>query len=156
MLGKCLASIQFRKGGTHELFVDVEEDGGAFDPKVTVETLKQALDKKLQLYSEPDTKAKLKGHGLAQVHLLVHGGFNAYAYNTPTGHLSLEEIARRASAYYANHPLRNIFGRVWFYDLLDSADDINQLLGFPAGAGRVRWLAELWPQFRVYPGSVGD
>jgi hypothetical protein len=67
----------------------------------------------------------------------------------------LEEIARRGSAHYANHPLRNIFNRVWFYDSLDSADEINQLLGFAAGAGRVRWLAELWPQFRVYPGSVG-
>jgi hypothetical protein len=94
MLGKCLTSIQFRKGGAHELFVDVEEDGGAFDPKVTVETLKQSLDKKLQLYSKPDTKAKLKGHGLAEVNLLVHGGFNAHAYNTPAGHLCLEEIAR--------------------------------------------------------------
>ncbi len=155
MLGRYLASIQLRKGGVHELFIDVEQDGGAFNPNVTVETLEQALDKKLLLYSQPDTRAKLNAHGLAEVYLLVHGGFNAYAYNTPAGHLSLEEISRRGSAYYANHPLRKSFSRVWFYDSLDSADEINQLLGFPAGAGRVRWLAELWPQFRVYPGSVG-
>jgi hypothetical protein len=37
---------------------------------------------------------------------------------------------------------------------LDSADEINQMLGYPAGYGRVRWLAQLWPEFKVYPGSV--
>ena len=155
MLGKYLASIQFRKGGVHELFIDVEEDGGAFEPNIAVETLQQALDKKILLYSQPDTRAKLNTHGLAEVCLLVHGGFNAYAYNTPTGHLSLEEITRRGSVHYANHPLPKSFSRVWFYHSLDSADEVNQLLGFPAGAGRVRWLAELWPQFSVYHGSVG-
>ncbi len=155
MLGKYLASIQFRKGGVHELFIDVEEDGGAFDPNIAVETLQQSLDKKILLYSQPDTRAKLNAHGLAEVCLLVHGGFNAYAYNTPTGHLSLEENARRGSAHYANYPLPKSFSRVWFYHSLDSADEVNQLLGFPAGAGRVRWLAELWPQFSVYHGSVG-
>src|SRR5258708_3578035 len=34
------------------------------------------------------------------------------------------------------------------------ADDLNQLIGFAPGEGLVRWLAQLWPDFRIYPGSV--
>jgi hypothetical protein len=40
------------------------------------------------------------------------------------------------------------------FNSLDSADHINQLIGYPSGYGRVRWLAELWPDFRVYAGST--
>jgi hypothetical protein len=65
----------------------------------------------------------------------------------------LEEIAQRGAAFYAAHPQRQIFTRVWFFDSLDSADEINQLLGYPPGYGRVRWLAQLWPTFNVYTGS---
>lgn len=76
-----------------------------------------------------------------------------YAYNSPSGPLSLETIARRGAAFYAGHMQRQIFNRVWFFDSLDSADDINQLFGYPPGYGRVRWLSQLWPNFSVYPGS---
>jgi hypothetical protein len=46
------------------------------------------------------------------------------------------------------------FGRVWFFDSLDTADEVNQAIGFPAGYGRVRWLARLWPDFEVYSNST--
>jgi hypothetical protein len=101
-------------------------------------------------YSSAAKKLHLNTHRLDQLGLLVHGGFNAYAYNTPSGPLSLEEIARRAAAYYAAHAQHQIFDRVWFFDSLDSADDVNALLRVPAGRGRIRWLAQLWPEFRMY------
>lgn len=72
-----------------------------------------------------------------------------FAYNTPS-FLTLEDIGRRGATFYAGHPIRDVFNRVWMFDSLNSADDINQLLGYPAGYGRVRWLAQLWPDFRVY------
>jgi hypothetical protein len=91
---------------------------------------------------------------LAELYLLVHGGFNAYRYNTPSRPLSLEQIAQRGADFYAAHPQRHIFNRVWFFDSLNSADDLNRLIGYPPGYGKVRWLAQLWPKFDVYPGSL--
>ena len=146
--------IRFIGGDPHGFcWMDVQGDGGAYDPGVTVETLKQALDKKLSDYSKPEKQAHLQAHGLSELDLLVHGGFNAYAYNSPSGPLSLEDIARLGATFYASHSQRQIFNRVWFYDSLDSADDINAVIGYPPGYGRVRWLAQLWPNFSVYPGS---
>jgi hypothetical protein len=31
-----------------------------------------------------------------------------------------------------SHPQRELFNRVWFFDSLDSADDVNALFGLPA------------------------
>jgi hypothetical protein len=112
--------------------------------------LNAAIDKKVVDYSTPAKQAHLKAHNLTELNLLVHGGFNAYAYNTPSGPLSLEEIAQRGSAFYSAHPQRHIFNRVWFFNSFDSADDLNGLMGIPPGRGRVRWLAQLWPDLRVY------
>lgn len=145
--------IRYIGGDPHGFcWIDVEGDGGPYDPAVTVETLKQALDKKLSDYSTPEKQVHLKAHALSELYLLVHGGFNAYAYNSPSGPLSLENIARCGSSFCATHPQRQIFNRVWFFDSLDSADDVNQLIGYPPGCGRVRWLAQLWPDFFVYAG----
>jgi hypothetical protein len=155
LMAKYIDGIRYIGGEPHGLcWIHEQGDGGAYDPAVTVETLKRVLDKKLGDYSTPERQAHLKAQALTDLYLLVHGGFNAYAYNTPSGPLSLKEIAERGAAFYAAHPKRLIFNRVWFFDSLDSADDINQLLGFPPGYGRVRWLAQLWPDFSVYPMSV--
>lgn len=105
-------------------------------------------------YSKPDKQAHFKGQGLTELNLLIHGGFNVYAYNTPSGHLSLEEIAQRGADHYAAHLQRYVFDHVWFFHSLDAADDLNRLIGFAPGEGRVRWLAQLWPDFGIYPGSV--
>lgn len=155
VMRKYFHSIRCVGGSPHGFcWIDIEEDGGAYDPTVTVLTLEQALDRKLTLYSTPEKRAQLETHGLAELDLLVHGGFNAYRYNAPSGPLSLDHIARLGASFYATHPHRQTFNRVWFFDSLDSADDVNQLLGFPGGYGRVRWLAQLWPTFTVYPGSL--
>jgi hypothetical protein len=155
LLGKYFSAIRYTGGEPHGLnWIGEQGDGGAFDPYIPVETLKQALDSKLSDYSTPEKQAHLKAHGLAEFSLLVHGGSNIYAYNTPSGHLSLEGIARRGADYYAAHEKRHVFNRVWFFHSLDSADELNQLLGFAPGEGRVRWLAQLWPHFRIFPGSV--
>ena len=146
--------IRFIGGAPHGLcWIDVQGDGGAYDPSDAIETLKQALDRKLSDYSTSEKQAHFQAHGLSELDLLVHGGFNAYAYNSPSGPLSLEAIAQRGAAFYTSHPQRQIFSRVWFYDSLDSADDLNKLIGYPPGYGRVRWLAQLWPRVFVYPGS---
>jgi hypothetical protein len=151
------AGIRYIGGDPHGFcWIDVEGDGRAYDPGVTVETLKQALERKLSDYATPEKQAHLRAHALSDLYLLVHGGFNAFAYNSPSGPMSLENIAQRGAAFYAAHPQRQIFSRVWFFDSLDSADDLNQLIGYPPGYGRVRWLAQLWPSFSVYPGSDMD
>jgi len=92
---------------------------------------------------------------LAEHHLLIHGGWNVYKSNTPHHPLTLEQIAVRAADFCATHSNRDLFHRVWFFDSLDSADDLNELVGLPAGAGRVRWLAEIWPIMRVHHCSIG-
>jgi len=153
-MAKYIRAIRFIKGRPHGFcWIDVEEDAGAYDPAVSAETLEQALKKKLDLYSTQEKQAQLQARGLTELYLLVHGGFNAFRYNTPSHPLSLREIARRGAVSYANHPQRRVFNRVWFFDSLNSADEINQLLGYPAGYGRVRWLVQLWPEFSVYTGS---
>jgi hypothetical protein len=70
-------------------WVDVEEDGGVYDPSVAIQTLEQALDKKLTLYATPEKQAQLNALGLAELELLVHGGIDAYRYNTPGHPLTL-------------------------------------------------------------------
>jgi hypothetical protein len=146
-------AIRYIGGAPHGFcWIDIEEDGGAYDPTVTVLTLEQALEKKLASYSTPEKQAHLNAQGLTELDLLVHGGFNVYRYNTPSGPLSLDHIALRGANFYAAHSQRHIFNRVWFFDSLDSADDVNQLLGYPAGYGRVRWLAQLWPNLTVDQG----
>lgn len=158
VLGKYVSAIRYIGGEPHGFcWIDIELDGGSYDPTASVETLKRALEKKLSLYSQPESKARLKAHNLTELYLLVHGGFNAYWYNTPSHPLSLADIAARGAAFYAAHPQREVFKRVWFFDRIepgDVADDLNQLLGYPPGYGRVRWLAQLWPTLSVYPGSI--
>jgi hypothetical protein len=154
VLANYVYAIRYIAGEPHGLcWIHEQGEGGAYDPAVTFKTLEQALDEKLSRYSRPEKRAHLKAHGLAELFLLVHGGFNAYAYNTPSAPLSLEEIAQRGASFYAAHAQRQIFTGVWFFDSLDSADKINQLCGYPLGYGRVRWLAQLWPTFYVYAGS---
>jgi hypothetical protein len=157
LLTKYFSPIRYIGGEPHGLnWIGEQGDGEAFDPNIPVESLNLALDSKLSEYSTPEKQAHLFGHGLTELDLLVHGGFNIYAYNTPAGHLSLDEIARRGADYYAAHPLRHVFNRVWFFHSLDSADELNQLLGVAPDERRVRWLAELWPHFRIFPGSVAE
>jgi hypothetical protein len=122
---------------------------------IAVQTLEQALDKKLTLYSTPEKQVQLQSLGLAELSLLVHGGINTYRYNTPGHPLMLEQIASRGAEFYARHPERQIFNRVWFFDSLNSADDLNALLGLPPGYGDVKLLVQLWPVFGVDPRSSG-
>jgi len=155
VLERYVSAIRYIGGEPHGLcWIGEQGDGGAFDPNVPVESLKQALHSKASDYSTPEKQAHLKAHGLTELNLLVHGGFNLFAYNTPRGHLTLEEIARHGAGFYAAHAQQHIFNRVWLFHSLDSADELNQMLGFAPGAGSVRWLAQLWPEFRIFPGSV--
>jgi hypothetical protein len=149
-IGRYFQGIRYIGGGLLGVcWIDVEQDGGAYDPVIPAETLEQALGKKLVLLSTPSSETRLRAHGLAELYLLVHGGSNMYMYNTPSGPMTLEEIARRGAAFYSSHPLRHTFNRVWFFDSLDSADEVNVLLGLPPGSGRVRWLAQIWPRFSM-------
>lgn len=154
LMQKYIGSVRYLGGQPHGFcWIDVQGDGGAYDPGVAAETLEQALDKKLTDYSTAERQTHLRAQCLTELYLLVHGGFNAYAYNSPSAPFSLETIAHRSSEFYAAHAERRIFDRVWFFDALDSADDINKLFGYPAGYGRVRFLAQLWPSFLIYAGS---
>ena len=85
-LAKYFNGIRYIGGEQHGFrWIDVEEDGGGFDPSIAVRTLEEALDKKLTLYATPEKQAHLQALGLAEFSLLVRGGINAYRYNTP-GH----------------------------------------------------------------------
>jgi hypothetical protein len=123
-------------GGTllNHNWVHTSGDGGAFDPADSAEALKSAIDKKLALYSTPASQARLKAQNLSSLNLLVHGGFNAFAYNTPAGPMTMEDLSRLAAAHLESHSQRQIFDRIWFFNSL----------------GKDRWLCELWPRFHVY------
>jgi hypothetical protein len=144
-------NVRYIGGAPHGLcWIHPQGDGGAYDPAASVAALTVALDNKLANYSTPEKQVHLKARKLTELNLLVHGGFNAYAYNTPSSPLSLEDIVRLGAAFYAAHLQQAVFDRVWFFNSLDSADEVNGLLGIPPGQGRVRWLAQLWPDFRIY------
>jgi hypothetical protein len=148
-------SVRFIGGTPHGLcWIHEEGDGGAYDPMETVEALNMALNKKLTDYSTPRQQERLKAHRLNELALLVHHGFNAFAYNTPAGPLTLEEIVRQSATFYAGHADGKVFDRVWVFDSLDSATELNELIGFQPDAGRSRWLAEIWPNFRVYQARI--
>jgi hypothetical protein len=161
ILAKYVESIRLRAGAqgwkTHRYcWIDIAEDSGAFDPLNVVRTLEQAIDKKVQLYADPASAAKLKAKKLDRLDLLVHGGFNLYAYNTPRGRLSASEIAAAAAAFYAGLPASSRrFDRIWMFNSLNPAGDWNDLVGWPREAGRLRWLAQLWPDFGIDPRSIG-
>jgi hypothetical protein len=152
-----LQAIRFIDGPTHDhIWMQVEGDGGTYDPGASIQTLENALADKLAQFAKPERQAKVATHNMVEHYLLIHGGWNTYTKNTPHHPLTLREISRQGAACYATHPERGLFDRVWFYHSLDSRDDINQLFGFGSGAGRVRWLAQLWPLLRVYEGSFAN
>jgi hypothetical protein len=147
-------AIRYINGPTHGyVWMQVEGDGGAYDPSASVQILENALADKLAKFAKPERQAKVAAHNLVEHYLLIHGGWNTYTKNTPHYPLTRSEISRQGAAFYASHPQRKLFDRVWFYDSLDSRDDINELFGFNPSAGRVRWLAQLWPTLRIYEGS---
>jgi hypothetical protein len=129
-------SIRFIGGTMPEphSWIHPSGDGGGFDPADAASALKAAIGNKLALYAKPESQERLKLHNLSSLNLLVHGGFNAFAYNTPSGPLTMEDLSRLAAAYLGNHPQREIFDRVWFFDSL----------------GNDRWLCELSPRLHVY------
>jgi hypothetical protein len=152
---KYLRAIRYTSGPSHGcVWFQIEEDGGAYSPTASVQSLEKALDDKLLKFDRPEWRVRLAKHKLVEHHLLIHGGWNVYKNNTPHHPLTLEQIATRAADFYAAHPKRDLFDRVSFFDSLDSADDINERVGFPAGAGRIRWLAEIWPSLKVHAGST--
>ena len=161
LLSKYVETIRLRAGEqgwkVHDFsWVDIEEDGGAFDPSVVIRTLEQAIVKKIDLYSNPVSDARLKSKNLDRLELLVHGGFNLYAYNTPRGRLSFGEIAVAAAGFYTGlSAARKRFDRIWVFNSLDPAGDLNALIGFPRDSGRLRWLAELWPNYAIDSRSFG-
>jgi hypothetical protein len=137
-------------------WIDIENDGGAFDPSDVIRTLEQAIEKKIDLYSNPVSETLLKAKKLDQLELLLHGGFNLYAYNTPRGHLSFSEIAAAGAVFYAGLPAaRRLFDRIWIFNSLNPACDLNEMVGLPREMGRLRWLAELWPRYCIDPRSIG-
>jgi hypothetical protein len=144
-------AVRYIDGSPHGcVWFQIEPDGGAYDPGVSVQRLEDALQDKLTKFAKPDRQGKLAKHKIVETYLLIHGGWNAYVSNSPHHPLTLDEIAKRGAEFYAAHPKRNLFNRVWFFDSLDSADEVNSHFGLPAGTGRERWLAELWPKFRGY------
>jgi hypothetical protein len=127
LLAKYFSSINFVEGTrvAGMCWIHLDGDGGAFDGNVIVKTLESALDGKLTSYSAPSRQAHLKTHALTELDLLVHGGSNIHIYNAPSGHLALEEIARRGTEYYAAHAQRDVFNRVWFFHWIDTMDELN-------------------------------
>ena len=156
-LAKCVKSVLYHGGGPNgQFWVDIRDDGGACDPWLPMRALEKRLDEKIKDYARPQQQARLKGHNLAELTLLVHGGFNIFAYNTPGGPQTARGYASCVHAFCRQHPSRDVFGRVWFFHSVDPASEINGMLGNPPDAGRIRFLAQIWPVLRVDERSVGD
>jgi hypothetical protein len=162
LLSKYVETIRLRAGEqgwkVHGFsWVEIEEDGGAFDPSVVIRTLEQAIVKKINLYRNPVSEARLKSRNLDRLELLVHGGFNLYAYNSPNGRLSFGEIAAAAAAFYADlRAAQKRFDRIWVFNSLNPAGDLNASIGLSRDFGRLRWLAELWPDYGIDSRSFGQ
>jgi hypothetical protein len=161
LLSKYVETIHLRSGKQswkeHGFcWIDIENDGGSFDPSNVIRTLEQAIDKKIDRYSNSTSDAFIKAKKLDRLELLIHGGFNLYAYNTPRGHMSLSEIAAAGAVYYAGLPdALRLFDRVWIFNSLNPACDLNEMVGFQREEGRLRWLAELWPRYSIDSRSFG-
>lgn len=161
VLSKYVQSIRLRSGDQswkkHGFsWIEMEEDGGSYDPSDVIQTLKQAILKKVNLYSDPAASARLTSKRLNRLELLVHGGFNLYAYNTPRGRLGVSEIASAGAAFYSGLPdAERRFDRIWLFNALNPAGDWNELVGLPRDYGRLRWLTELFPVYSVDPRSIG-
>ena len=155
LMATYLQAMRYIEGPLHGVvWIQAEEDGGAYDPNISTQTLEEALEDKLVKFAKPERQAQLAKHHLVEHYLLIHDGWNAYKHNTPNHPLTLRQIAERGAKFYAAHPQGRLFDRVWFFDSLDSADEVNALFGLPSGSGRVRWLAQLWPAFSVYERST--
>jgi len=63
--------------------------------------LEEALKNKIEYYVTPEKQAHLKAHGLEESNLLVHGDSDTAIYNTPAGHLTLEEISKLGGEFYS-------------------------------------------------------
>lgn len=143
--------INFIGGDPHGLcWIHPSGDGGPYDPLEAVRSLEGALHSKLAAYSTPGRQAHLESQDLTELSLLVHGGFNGFAYNAPFAPLTLDEVAERAAAFYNGHADRERFSRVWLFYALDSAEEVNKAIGFE-DSGTQRWLCQLWPDFHLYP-----
>jgi hypothetical protein len=90
---------------------------------------------------------------LTEISLLIHGGLNIIHYNAPWDSLRIDEIARSGSKYCAAHLYRTTFDRVWFFYAVDNMPEFVKLAGLKPEEGRIRWMAQLWPEFRVLPGG---
>lgn len=127
---------------------------GVFDPNSARLALENAIDDKMRDYSTAKKKAHLAKHSLTEINLLIHGGFNIVLHNAPWDSLRIEEIARSGSEYCAAHKHRKTFDHVWFFYGIDNAPDILKLVGLNPEEGKVRWMAQLWPEFHVLPGGL--
>jgi hypothetical protein len=151
-MAKYIESIKFVASLKNEyLFIDFVEAHGEYSPDRALDALKTAIDKKLSDYATAEKQAHLAASNLTELGLLVHGDFDTFAYNTPHGRLA--EVGQEAAAFYASHPHRSVFGRVWLYDALKPASKWNEMIGLKPDTGGVAWLAQLWPEFVIYPGS---
>ena len=147
LLKRYVASIRYIAGAPlGNCWIGVQPGGGAFDPALPGETLKQRLTGKLLDYSSIEKQAHLRSHNLSNLFLLVHGGFNVFFYNTPSGP-SLQEIAAASAAFYEQHSLRQIFSEVWFFNSLSSSEEAYR--NADSTQGRSRFLAQLWPQLAI-------
>lgn len=146
-LRKYVASIRYIGGQLHgSCWIGMQPDGGAYDPSIPAETLKHRLNEKLLDYSTAEKQAHFRKHKLSKLLLLVHGGSNAFIYNTPSG-LLLEEIADLAATFYGQHPQRQLFDEVWFFNSLSSSEEAYR--DVHSTRGRSRFLAKLWPKLVI-------
>jgi hypothetical protein len=143
VLNKYVACIQFLPGKAGDLtqygisWIDFQLDGGAYDPNVASQALIESISDKAAYYETAERVAHLERQELDELLLLVHGGFNQAAYNTPfhAPWKSLTDVAREAAFYCAANSTP--FNQVWLFHSL----------------GNQRSLAQLSPEFHFHPSS---
>jgi hypothetical protein len=156
-LHKYLMYILFLGGkptGFYRWFM-AQRSRGVFDPNSARLALENAIDKKMGDYSTAKKKAHLAKHRLTEINLLIHGGSYIVLYNAPWDSLQIEQMARFGSEYCAAHIDRKTFDRVWFFYGIDNGPaEFLKLMGLKPEEGKVRWMAQLWPEFHVLPGGL--
>jgi hypothetical protein len=144
-LSKYVLSIVFfeppepRSTPVENSWIDFEIDGGVYDPKTSIQSLRDAIERKIDKYSGFTVSTRPSGRDRGKLYLLVYADPRRSLCNTPyqtplqmriSPVEGLKEIAKEATEDLIKR--HKIFDGVFlFYPLWNS-----------------QWLAQIWPSFQ--------
>ncbi|HEY6767427.1 MAG TPA: hypothetical protein VI386_21920 [Candidatus Sulfotelmatobacter sp.] len=149
-LSKYISSIWFTEparldpASSEGRWINIEQDGGFYDPARTAGALRSAVQNKVDRYRAGDLRAGLETRGVRSLYLLVHTDPARFSTNTPyqtpeqlmaSPVEGLPEVARLATEGLASGP--RVFDEIFLLYHVWNA----------------KWLAQIWPDFQRIPAA---